>query len=120
MSERLDPSGMGSQPDPIQQSGEKFVSHAEQTTGTGVLTSGSNRIGEVTYTATLMEQKNPAETVPGPVYTGHGIVTPAEGIEFDPDAPELVLHMRDGRSMPIQIGAPVKGRGYRYQVMNAR
>ena len=118
MSERLDPSGMGSQPDPIQQSGETFVSHAEQTAGTGVLTSDTDRIGEVTYTATLMERRNPVEKAPGPVFTGHGIVTPAEGFDLDLEAPELVLHMRDGRSVPIIIDAPAKGQGYRFHVSN--
>ncbi len=116
MAERRDPSGVGSQPSPIEQSGEKLVTHAEQTTGTGVLTSGSNRIGEVTYAATLMERKNPREQAPGPIFTGHGIVTPREETDFDPNAPELVLHLRDGRSLPIEIESAVEGRGYRFQV----
>jgi hypothetical protein len=120
MSERRDPSGQGSQPSPIEQSGEKFVSHAEQTTGRGVLTSGSNRVGEVTYTATLMEQKNPSGQAFGPVFTGHGILSPGEELDFDPDRPELVLHLRDGRSVPIEIDAPVEGRGYRFQVRSPR
>jgi hypothetical protein len=120
MSERHDPSGVGSQPSRIESSGEKFVTHAEQATGVGVLTSGSDRIAEVTYVATLMERVNAPGQPPGTVYTGHGTVMPAEGTPFDPDGPELVLHMRDGRSVPIEIDAPVQGRGYRFHVKGPR
>ena len=87
---------MGSQPSPIEQ----------------------DEIAEVTYAATLMEMGSPQDKVQGPVFTGHGIVTATEGTDFDPDAPQMVLHLGDGRSVPIEIEARVRDRGYRFQVVS--
>lgn len=116
MSERRDPSGQGSQPSPIETSGEDTENRSREATGRGTLTSGDDQIATVRYTVTLIEQGSPLGREQGQVFTGHGILTPLEDVDIDPAAPELVLHLEDGRSAPIMIEGHVADRGYRFQV----
>ncbi len=119
MSKRRDPSGFGSQPEPLEHATEHIDKRPQETTGLGQLVVDGEPMAEVRYTATLIEEGGPKSQPAGPIFTGHGILTSTRDADIEPGDTAYILHLENGHSVPVIIEAQVGDRDYRFRVQRA-
>ena len=108
---------VGGIPSELEQAKDDVSGQTREIDGVGELYAGPDRVAEIRYDGTVIEERGPTEKVGGQILTAHGTFeVTGERESWDPDDPTLTVHLEDGRSFPVVLDpTEVKG-GYRFEL----